>query len=51
MFRLVPYGALVLSVQPLKNNVKRENASALFVVEVYCSGAKSKVILRSELTL
>ena len=28
-----------------------ENATALFVVEVYCSGAKSKVVLRSELTL
>ena len=25
-----------------------ENATALFVVEVYCSGAKSKVVLRSE---
>ena len=27
-----------------------ENATALFVVEVYCSGAKSKVVLRSELS-
>ena len=33
------------------SKMQLENATALFVVEVYCSGAKSKVVLRSELTL